>query len=102
MTFALISDNHDTQMGLRLAGIEGVVVHTREEIEQAIQAALDREDVAVLLITEGLVPLCADTLNRVRLEHTRPLVVEIPDRHADGRRADSILKTVQDVIGVRI
>ena len=27
MKFYLLSDNIDTQMGLRLAGIEGVVVH---------------------------------------------------------------------------
>ena len=27
MKFFLISDNIDTQMGMRLAGIEGVVVH---------------------------------------------------------------------------
>ncbi|MCD6155854.1 MAG: ATP synthase subunit F, partial [Candidatus Atribacteria bacterium] len=32
MRFFLISDNIDTQIGLRLAGIKGVVVHTREEI----------------------------------------------------------------------
>ena len=102
MTFALISDNHDTLTGLRLAGIEGVVVHTREETEQAVQDVLAREDVAVLLITEGLVPLCAETLNRVRLERTRPLVVEIPDRPAEGRTADSVLKAVQDAIGIRI
>ena len=27
MKFYLLSDNIDTQMGMRLAGIEGVVVH---------------------------------------------------------------------------
>ena len=31
MKFFLISDNIDTQMGMRLAGIEGVVVHERQE-----------------------------------------------------------------------
>ena len=29
MKFFLISDNIDTQMGMRLAGIDGVVVHER-------------------------------------------------------------------------
>ncbi len=28
MKFYLISDNIDTQMGMRLAGIDGVVVHS--------------------------------------------------------------------------
>ena len=30
MRFYLISDNVDTQVGMRLAGIEGVVVHEPE------------------------------------------------------------------------
>ena len=32
MRFFLLSDNIDTQMGMRLAGIEGVVVHERQEV----------------------------------------------------------------------
>ncbi len=33
MRFYLISDNVDTQMGMRLAGIEGVVVHEVAEVK---------------------------------------------------------------------
>lgn len=32
MKLYLISDNIDTQMGMRLAGVEGVVVHERDEV----------------------------------------------------------------------
>ena len=32
MKMFLISDNVDTQTGMRLAGVEGVVVHEREEL----------------------------------------------------------------------
>ena len=32
MRFALISDNHDTYLGMRLAGIEGVIVHDRDGV----------------------------------------------------------------------
>ena len=50
MRFYLISDNVDTQVGMRLAGIEGVVVHEREEVEHALRSAMAMEDVAVVLI----------------------------------------------------
>ena len=40
MKFFLISDNIDTQMGMRLAGIEGVVAHEAEEVEAAVQLAV--------------------------------------------------------------
>ena len=36
MRFYLISDNVDTQVGMRLAGIEGVVVHERVEVESIV------------------------------------------------------------------
>ena len=33
MRMYLISDNIDTYTGMRLSGVEGVVVHEREELE---------------------------------------------------------------------
>ena len=36
----LISDNVDTRTGMRLAGVDGVVVHEREEIIDALKAAV--------------------------------------------------------------
>ena len=40
MKFFLISDNIDTQMGMRLAGIEGVVVHERQEVLEVLEKVL--------------------------------------------------------------
>lgn len=102
MRFALISDNHDTQMGLRLAGIEGVVVHDREAAEQALDAAVNDEGVAVVLITERLVQLCPERISDIKLNRARPLLVEIPDRHAEGRSSDSIMRYVREAIGIQI
>ena len=39
MKFFLISDNTDTQMGMRIAGVEGVVVHTSDEVNEALDKA---------------------------------------------------------------
>ena len=35
----LISDNRDTYVAMRLAGINGVIVHEREEILEAMKQA---------------------------------------------------------------
>ena len=48
MKFFLISDNVDTKMGMRFAGIDGVVVHTEEEVTRELTKAMEREDVADL------------------------------------------------------
>lgn len=102
MKFFLISDNVDTKIGMRFAGIEGIVVHEEEEVRRELTNAVAREDVAVILMTERLVSLCPDLIYELKLTCKRPLIVEIPDRHGNGRTKDSITKYVQDAIGVKL
>lgn len=42
MKFFLISDNVDTKMGMRFAGIDGVVVHTEQEVTRELTKAMER------------------------------------------------------------
>ena len=102
MKFYLISDNVDTKMGMRFAGISGVVVHEKDEVRRELTEAMEREDIAVILITEKLVSLCPDIVYDLKLNRKQPLIVEIPDRHGNGRTKDSITKYVQDAIGVKL
>ena len=102
MKFFLISDNVDTKMGMRFAGIEGIVVHEEDEVRRELTQAMAREDIAVILMTEKLVSLCPDIIYELKLNHERPLIVEIPDRHGNGRTKDSISKYVREAIGVKL
>lgn len=102
MKFYLISDNVDTLMGMRLAGIEGVVVHEEAEVRAELHKAMDMPDVAIILMTETLVSLCPELIYDLKLNRKQPLIVEIPDRHGNGRTKDSITKYVQDAIGVKL
>lgn len=102
MRFHLISDNVDTIVGMRLAGIPGVLVHEPFEVEMALNEAIKLEDVSIVLITEKLIALCPDLIYDIKLHHKRPLIVEIPDRHGNGRTKDSISKYVREAIGVKI
>ena len=85
MKFFLLSDNIDTQMGMRLAGIEGVVVHERHEVLEALEKAMHMEDVAVILITTRLVETCPDVISDLKLRIKKPLIEEIPDRHGSAK-----------------
>lgn len=101
MRYFLISDNTDTQVGMRLAGIEGVQVHNREDALAAIDKASQTPDIGILLITENLASLCADKLAPMKLSQNTPLVVEIPDRHGT-RTKDSITRHIREAIGVKL
>ena len=89
-------------MGMRFAGIPGVVVHEEDEVRAELMKAIEREDIAVILMTEKLVSLCPDIVYDLKLNRKKPLIVEIPDRHGNGRTKDSITKDVQDAIGVKL
>jgi V/A-type H+-transporting ATPase subunit F len=102
MRFYLISDNVDTQEGMRLAGIDGVVVHKAEEVQKALDDAIQMDDVAVILITATLLQLCPEKIYTLKLKMKKPLIVEIPDRHGNGRTKDSITEYVREAIGVKI
>ena len=96
MRYFLISNNVDTQTGFRLVGIEGVVVHTAEEVREALDHALSTPDIGVM------VPLCQDWVSDIKLRMHSPLLVEIPDRHGTDRSPDSITQYVREAIGIKI
>jgi len=102
MRFYLISDNIDTQVGLRLAGVKGVVVHTAEEVRDALEKACAMPDVGVVLVTAKLVELCPDLIYRYKLVQRTPLIVEISDRHGAGGISESITRYVRESVGISI
>lgn len=102
MKMYLISDNVDTQMGMRLAGVDSVVVHTHDEVINALSTAIGDKETAVVMITETLLKMCHNEVYDIKLHNKRPLIIEIPDRHGNGRTKDSITKYVQDAIGVKL
>lgn len=102
MRFYLISDNVDTQMGMRLAGIDGVVVHEPAEVKNAFMEAMDDKEVAVVLMTEKLVDLCSELVYDLKLNRRSPLIVEIPDRHATSNITENISKYIESAIGLKL
>ena len=52
MKMYLISDNVDTLTGMRLAGVEGCVVHERQELKEALERTLEKPQVGIILLTE--------------------------------------------------
>ncbi|NLZ46382.1 MAG: ATP synthase subunit F [Clostridiales bacterium] len=102
MKFFLISDNIDTQLGMRLTGVEGVVVHTKKEVEEALHKAVNDKEIGIILMTKELISLCSETVYELKLTQKQPLIVEIPDRHATSKISETISKYVQEAVGVKL
>ena len=98
----LISDNIDTATGMRLSGVEGVVVHEKEELEAALDKLLKDKSIGILFITELLSNKVPDTIANVKMTQKQPLILEIPDRHGSRKRADFITSYINEAIGVKL
>ena len=75
----LISDNVDTYTGMRLAGVDGVVVHERKELREQLEKVLQDKSIGIVLLTEKFGREFPDILDEFRLERKIPLLIEIPD-----------------------
>lgn len=89
-------------MGLRLSGIDGVCVHSREEALSAMSSALEDGGIGIILVTEKISKLIPEFIYEVKHGRPIPLIVEIPDRHGSGRAADAITSYIRDAIGVKL
>ena len=98
----LISDNIDTWTGMRLAGVDGVVVHEKEELKQELDKVLADREIGIVLLTEKFGRDFPELINDVKLNHRQPLFVEIPDRHGTGRKPDFITSYVNEAIGLKL
>lgn len=102
MKMFLISDNVDTYTGMRLAGVEGVVVHEEEELKAELDRVVEDSEIGIVLLTEKFGRDYPDVVNQVKLERRIPLFVEIPDRHGTGRSKNFITDYVNQAIGLKL
>ena len=102
MKMYLISDNVETYTGMRLAGVDGVVVHERGELYEALQNVIKDKEVGIVLLTEKFGREFPEIIDDIKLKRKMPLLVEIPDRHGTGRKKDFITSYVNEAIGLKL
>lgn len=99
MKMFLLSDNNDTAVGLRLGGVDGVVIHTKNEIIAELEKVSKDEEIGILLITGRLYELAKSEITDYINEHVRPVVLTIPDRH--GVTGDSSGDVMASAFGIK-
>ena len=98
----LISDNKDTMVAMRLAGITGVILHEKEEIIKQIIELLNDRDTGILILTEAIFELVEEEVMNIKLKRTYPLIVEIPDRFGQRREDNYITRYINESVGVKL
>ena len=98
----VIGDN-DMVTGFRLVGVEGIETNSADEAQDALEKALTRSDIAIVIVSEEFSsqPKLRETIDKVRRERINPLILEMPGsmgKPSEMRMSDLISKT----LGVRM
>jgi len=98
----VISDNHDTVSGLRLAGIEGCIINNKVDLISKLEELEKDPEIAIVLMTTVVVNLAPDYITNYKLTKSQPLLTEIPDRFGEVNLGEVIDSYISDAIGIKL
>jgi len=64
--------------GLRLAGIEGLIVESGKEALDIVNKLLKDKEVGLVLLSDDISKSIRSKLNEIRSKHPTPLIYEVP------------------------
>lgn len=101
MKFRLVTNDYDTLVGMRLAGIEGEIAESTDEVLAALDRLCEREDVGIIMLSNSLALSIPKQLVEIK-KNSKALIVEIPDKDNSNMSSDSITRYVADAVGIKI
>ena len=96
----LISENRDSFLGMQLAGIEGVYLKTKNEIENAFIDALKNKDIGIIFLTEKAYLMMEELVLESKRKYFSPLITVIPDRYGYQRNEGMITRYIKESVGL--
>lgn len=101
MKFFLLSDDTDTVVGLRLAGIQGKLLQTHENALEQIKKISEDKDIGMILITPGIAKQLGGSLTELKKKNL-PLITEIPDSNPQNISSDKVTDYIRNAVGIKL
>ena len=77
MKMYCISDNIETAVGLKLTGVDAVVLQEKSDVDEEIEKILKDNEIGVLVVTEKIYEMSQKRLNEIKEKLKTPLLVKI-------------------------
>ncbi|MBN2795155.1 MAG: V-type ATP synthase subunit F [Clostridia bacterium] len=97
----LISDNHDTLVGLKMAGISGEILTEPHAIIEKMEALLEDPNIGMIIVTTQVKKLVESALLEMKMKQNTTLIVEVPGPN-DTIPKDFITKYIRESIGLKL
>jgi V/A-type H+-transporting ATPase subunit F len=101
LKFYCIADE-DTVRGFRLAGVEGRVATSPQEATAALTFAAAHAEYGVVILTHQAAALVPAQVEAMRLQHDRPLLVEIPSPGGAPAEGKSLRQLALSAVGMNV
>ncbi|MBN2323129.1 MAG: V-type ATP synthase subunit F [Spirochaetes bacterium] len=101
MKYFAIGDE-DTVLGFGMAGVRGRAVRDSQEAERVFGAALEDEEIGIIIITERIADMIRPVIERFVFTENFPLIVEVPDWRGPVEGRPGIRELVNSAIGISL
>jgi V/A-type H+-transporting ATPase subunit F len=98
----LVIGNPEAVLGFSLTGVSGQAATTAAEVNQALDDALSKNDIGIILVTQDVAGLIAPRMDHLKMRSTVPLVVEIPGPEGVRPGQLSLGEMVLRAIGIKL
>ncbi len=102
MKMYFIADNLDTLTGMRLAGIQGTLVQTKDEALTRLGSIRRDSNIGILLVTEEIAREIREEIEALKEDSPFPIILEIPGPQGSKKDKNYILNYVKESIGIKI
>ena len=92
LKFFCISCCEETICGLRLAGIEGILVKNSESLEKTLNELKNNPEIGIVLITTEAIELNLELIRNFKLKNSMPLIFEFPNFNDESINLNRPLK----------
>ncbi len=101
MRSIIVTDNDETIVGLRLAGVEGRLIKNDKDFLNVIDELIADENIGIVMITQGIFTKNQDELLLRKLKEKETLIIEIPGFNEKAKES-LISEHIQSSIGLKL
>lgn len=100
MKFYLLTDDPDSLVGLRLAGIEGKLLQSGADALSEIEKLCTDSEIGMILITPNIAKMLGGSLTELKKRNS-PLITEIPDSNPQNNSSDNVTDYIRNAVGIK-
>jgi V/A-type H+-transporting ATPase subunit F len=97
----LISDNEETLLGMKLAGVEGELMTDDQAIIEKIDHLIADDHTGIIILTHNIKVRLEEEVMKRKLISRETLIVEIPSP-GESIQSDFITKYIRESIGLKL